>query len=139
MFFYFKYHWYVIKYIQFLFIYIKGNNFFLIQNTYSDIFIENISFIDSIVGGQAFDILNVNTLTLMRINCSISNTTDESRSLVYNFIGGCIRTRNIYQRKIENLRIFNSFSDTTSFGLKIIDETTFFSKLNSKYFDFQVF
>lgn len=97
-----------------------------------------MSFIDSIAGKQVLDILNANNLTLVRVNCSISNTTNENRSLLYNSIGGCIRTRNIYHRRIENLKVFNSFSDTTSFGLKIIDESDYFTKLIAEYYDFTV-
>lgn len=108
----------------------SAKNFISIQNTHSDILVENINIIDNVIGKHFFDIFNAQNLTLIRINCSISNTTIENRDLFYSSIGGCIRTKNIFHRKIENLRIINSFSDMTSFGIKIIDEIEFFSNIS---------
>lgn len=100
--------------------------------------IENISVRDSIVGKNVLEIINANQLRLKKINCSISNSTNENRSLIYKSVGGCIKTKNIYSREIENLIIFNAFSDTTSFGIKIIDENDYLSQNNSTAFEIKV-
>lgn len=97
-----------------------------------------MSFIDSVVGKHALEIINANQLILKSINCSISNSTNENRSLIYKSIGGCFKTKNIYSREIDNLKIFNSFSDTTSYGIKIIDENEYFLQNSSDSFEFQV-
>lgn len=63
-------------------------------------------------------------VTLSNIKCTISNSTNKNRNVIYNSIGGCIRTNDIYFRNFENIHIFNSFSDKTSFGIIILDKQT---------------
>ena len=64
------------------------------------------------------------SLTIMNSNCSLSNSTNENRKTIYTSIGGCFRTQNIFFRQFINVSIFDSFSDKTTFGIKIIDDLT---------------
>ena len=70
------------------------------------------------------NIILAENLTIINLNCSISNSTNENRKKIYNSVGGCLRTQNIYFREFKNIFIFDSFSDKTTFGIKIIDDTS---------------
>ena len=82
-------------------------------------------------------IISKHIITLYNINrFSIENTIFHSINLVYYDLfkaGGCIRTQNVLKRTFFNLTIFNTFSEYTAPGLKIIDEKDKLLLLSSLY------
>ena len=73
------------------------------------------------------------SLTIINSNCSLSNSTNENRKTIYTSIGGCFRTQNIFFREFINVSIFDSFSDKTTFGIKIIDDLTIVTYLKPAF------
>lgn len=73
-------------------------------------------------------ILNIIDLKFEKINPIQENLNSKLD------LGGCIRTINIFQRKIDQILILNTYSDSTTAGIKIIDDpfllTSFLKKFN---------
>lgn len=78
---------------------------------------------DFIILGYAFNIISARNVIMNNIICKISNSTNQNRSFIYSSIGGCIRSINIFFRKFENMQIIDSFSDKTTYGIIIKDDS----------------
>ena len=72
-------------------------------------------------------------LTIIDTNCTVSNSTNEERNIIYHSTGGCFRTQNILYRQFRNVKIFDSFSDKTTYGIKIIDDSSLMLNFNSSF------
>ena len=72
-------------------------------------------------------------LELIDLKFEEINSVEEKINLKLDF-GGCIRTMNILQRKIDQILFLNTYSDSTTAGIKIIDDNfllkSFLQKLN---------
>ena len=84
--------------------------------------VQDGSFNDNVIRGHIMNVIFLPSLQIFDTNCSINNSTNDFRTNIFNNIGGCFRTQNILYRNFKNIVIFNSFSDKTTFGIKIIDE-----------------
>ena len=81
------------------------------------------AFVDNVVKGHTVNVISVINLTILDTNCSISNSSRSARNIIYTSIGGCFRSQNIIKRNFTNIRVFNSFSDKTTYGLIIMDDS----------------
>ena len=112
----------------------QASDLFHIENTKANITIQQLNFYNGVIKNQVLNIIVAENLTILDSNCSISNSTNEDRKIIYSSIGGCFRTQNIFFRKFVNVKIFDSFSDKTTFGIKILDDLTVLTKLKPVYF-----
>ena len=83
-----------------------------------EILINNLTFSKNIIRNQLIQILNSRSLYLQNISSEMTNF--ESKLAI---LGGFLRTSNILYRVIQNITIVNSFSDLTTVGIKIIDDS----------------
>ena len=97
----------------------------------------NVTFIDNIIKGHAINVMFLPVVMMSDIICINGNYTSDNPQEIFVMIGGCLRTLNIIKRSFENIKIYNSFSDTTTYGLKIIDVDVNFQKL-TEITDFDV-
>ena len=111
----------------------QASDLFHIENTKANITIQQLNFYNGVIKNQVLNIIVAENLTILDSNCSISNSTNEDRKIIYSSIGGCFRTQNIFFRKFVNVKIFDSFSDKTTFGIKILDDLVL-AKLKPVYF-----
>jgi len=81
---------------------------------------------DIIIRGHFINAILLTNITIIDTNCSISNETTLLQNMTFNSIGGCFRIENAYNSYFENLLIFDSFSDKTTYGITIIDDTNAF-------------
>lgn len=98
---------------------------FYIEKTYSDVLVQNFIFDDNVINGQIFYVSMLKTFEINDALCKLKNFTSDFLNTTFEIIGGSIKTTNIFIRKFENLRLIDSFSDQTSFGIKIIDTNEF--------------
>ena len=97
----------------------------------TNITINQLNFYNGIIKNHVLNIIFAENLTILYSNCSLSNSTNENRKTIYTSIGGCFRTQNIFFREFRNVSIFDSFSDKTTFGIKIIDDLSLVTNLKS--------
>lgn len=88
---------------------------------------QKLIFYNGIIKNQVLNVILAEHLQIIDSNCSVSNSTAEKRQNIYTSVGGCFRTQNIFFREFININIFDSFSDQTTFGIKIIDDMSFFT------------
>ena len=86
---------------------------------------QNFIFDDNVINGQIFYVSMLKTFEINDALCKLKNFTSDFLNTTFEIIGGSIKTTNIFIRKFENLRLIDSFSDQTSFGIKIIDTNEF--------------
>lgn len=98
---------------------------FYIEKTYSDVLVQNFIFDDNVINGQIFYVSMLKTFEINDALCILKNFTSDFTNKTFEIIGGSIKTTNIFIRKFENLRLIDSFSDQTSYGIKIIDTNEF--------------
>lgn len=84
---------------------------------------EKIYLDDFITLGYAFNFIKASNVVIMDMKCIASNSTAQNRSFVYTATGGCVRTTNTMFRKFENIEIMDSFSDKTTYGIIINDDS----------------
>ena len=95
---------------------------FHIENSKSNITINQLNFYNGVVLNHVLNIIFAESLFISNSNCTVSNSTNNNRSHIYKSTGGCFRTQNILHREFHYVNIFNSFSDKTTYGIKIIDD-----------------
>ena len=83
--------------------------------------ITKTTFTDNVIKGHVINAISLPLIEMKEINCTMSNFTSDLPEVIYNSIGGCFRTMNILRRRFQKVEVFDSFSDSTAFGLKIID------------------
>ena len=94
-----------------------------IEASQASIFLQYAVFVDNVVKGHAVNIISALNLSIFDTNCSISNSSSSARDIIYYSVGGCFRSQNIINRNFTNMRVFDSFSDKTTYGLIIIDDS----------------
>jgi len=107
---------------KFIFLYGQVNDLFHFENSQSNITIEQVNFYNGVLKNQFLNVILAENLTIVDTNCTVSNSTNEAREIIYKLIGGCFRTENIFYREFRNVMVFDSFSDQTTYGIKIIDD-----------------
>ena len=112
---------------------------FHFENTNSNITINQLQFNNGVIKKHVLNAILAQNLTIVSSNCSISNSTNDDRKTIYTSIGGCFRTQNIFYREFLNVSVFDSFSDKTSFGIKIIDDISIVTNLKPPSFVPKVF
>ena len=95
---------------------------FFIQNITGTVSFVGVDFVDNIIHGHVIEAILLQNLIINNTNCTNGDSINKYPNIHWNNIGGCFRTINILNRHFENIKIINSFSDKTSFGIKIIDE-----------------
>lgn len=96
----------------------QGNFLMNIEFIKFEILINNLIFSKNVIRNQMIQILNSRCLYLQNIWSEMTNF--ESKLAI---LGGFLRTSNILYRVIHNVTIINSFSDLTTVGIKIIDDS----------------
>ena len=101
----------------------------------------NSTFETTIVKSHLLSILNILYFNLYNVSFESINAVERNK-MIKTYLGGCIRTENVLERKIIFLKISNVYSDETTVGIKIIDIQTGIDSLiiqnNRTSFDFQV-
>ncbi len=101
-----------------------------IENSTNNVLVQAGSFVDNMIRGHIMNVILIPKLQVIDTNCSINNSTSDLRMNIFKNIGGCFRTQNIFYRNFKNVKISNSFSDKTSFGIKIIDDLSIFYQIS---------
>lgn len=83
--------------------------------------LENVTFEQSSIKGNFFNIVNSLELNIKSVSFLSINKNYERNSKTKFYLGGCLRTINIVKRNITKLSVVDVFSDRTTVGLKIID------------------
>lgn len=84
----------------------------------SEILMSNLIFSKNIVRNQIIQIINSKSLYFNDVLSEMTNLESKLTTL-----GGFLRTSDILYRAIQNITIINSFSDLTTIGIKIIDDS----------------
>lgn len=87
----------------------------------NDITVNQVNLEDFVNFGYAFNLIDANKLIVTNLKCTASNSTTQNRSMIFRSTGGCLRTIDISYRNFENLKIHDSFSDKTTYGIIIKD------------------
>ena len=89
----------------------------------TNVTLEDLQFERNLVNSQVINLEKITYLSIYSLNCLYNNNNHQNL-----MNGGCIRTMNIFYRKIINLTITNSSSYQTTPGLKIIDTDIIYSQ-----------
>ena len=98
------------------------SNLFHLQNITGVINFDFVDFSDNIIKDHVINAIFLQSMIINNTNCSNCNFINDYPNVKWSSIGGCFKTKNILKRQFENINIINSFSDKTSFGIKIIDD-----------------
>lgn len=82
---------------------------------------KNVSFSNIVSHGYVVNLNIANNLIILDSQCSMGNSTAQNRSYKYSSLGGCFRSTNVFFRKFEGVKVFDCFSDKTTYGIILID------------------
>ena len=88
-----------------------------------------MNFLKNIVGKHLIQIYGARNVILNQTICQENNYQQNHEGEILEF-GGCFRTENILNRHFYSIKIIKCFSDTTTFGITIIDKEEILSYYN---------
>lgn len=100
-----------------------GNDLVHCEKSFNNILVEKTYLDDFITLGYAFNFISATNIKIINMRCTASNSTTQNRNFIYTSTGGCVRTTNAMIRIFENIEILDSFSDKTTYGIIINDDS----------------
>lgn len=102
-----------------------GNDLFHLKNSITDLTINNVKLEDFVSFGYVFNVIDANNIAVNNLKCTVSNSTSQNRTMIFHSTGGCLRTIDVLYRNFENVKILDSFSNKTAYGIIIKDNHEF--------------
>ena len=93
----------------------------------STILFKNVRFHRNQISYQMMDIRNSKNVEFDNVTCNFLNFNKKTQK------GGCFRFNNILIKNLRNVEISNSYSFSTTVGIKFIDNTNTMEYLSEKF------